>query len=116
MEGRRGTVHLTIPHDLQESEVDENVFERFEKSSFDDQKNWLTYPNPKQIEKCLDLLKNAKKPIILAGLGAGATVSEKDLDKILINTDIPLMGVDTGRGLVGDSHPNSLGIGYLPLN
>ena len=116
MEGRRGPVHLTIPHDLQESEVDENVFERFEKSSFDDQKNWLTYPNPKQIEKCLDLLKNAKKPIILAGLGAGATVSEKDLDKFLINTDIPFMGVDTGRGLVGDSHPNSLGIGYIPLN
>jgi len=116
MEGRRGPVHLTIPHDLQESEVDEKVFERFEKSSLDDQKNWLTYPNPKQIEKCLDLLKNAKKPIILAGLGAGATVSEKDLDKFLINTDIPFMGVDTGRGLVGDSHPNSLGIGYIPLN
>ena len=116
MEGRRGPVHLTIPHDLQESEVDEKVFERFEESSLDDQKNWLTYPNPKQIEKCLDLLKNAKKPIILAGLGAGATVSEKDLDKFLINTDIPFMGVDTGRGLVGDSHPNSLGIGYIPLN
>ncbi len=116
MEGRRGPVHLTIPHDLQESKVDEEVFKRFEKSSLDDQDNWLTYPNPVQVSKCLDLLNNAKKPMIIAGLGAGATVSPKDLDKFLLKTNIPFMGVDTARGLVGDSHPNSLGIGYIPLN
>ncbi len=116
MEGRRGPVHLTIPHDLQEAEVDEEVFVRFKKSSLDDNDNWLTYPNPTQVNKCLNLLSKAKKPMIIAGLGAGATVSEKDLDKFLLNTNIPFMGVDTGRGLVGDSHPNSLGIGYIPLN
>jgi len=116
MEGRRGPVHLTIPHDLQEAEVNEEVFTRFKKSSLDDNDNWLTYPNPTQVNKCLNLLSKAKKPMIIAGLGAGATVSEKDLDKFLLNTNIPFMGVDTGRGLVGDSHPNSLGIGYIPLN
>ena len=116
MEGRRGPVHLTIPHDLQEAEVNEEVFTRFKKSSLDDNDNWLTYPNPTQVNKCLNLLSKAKKPMIIAGLGAGATVSEKDLDKFLLNSNIPFMGVDTGRGLVGDSHPNSLGIGYIPLN
>jgi len=116
MEGRRGPVHLTIPHDLQEAEVNEEVFTRFKKSSLDDNDDWLTYPNPTQVNKCLNLLSKAKKPMIIAGLGAGATVSEKDLDKFLLNTNIPFMGVDTGRGLVGDSHPNSIGIGYIPLN
>ncbi len=116
MEGRRGPVHLTIPHDLQEAEVNEEVFARFKKSSLDDNDDWLTYPNPTQVNKCLNLLSKAKKPMIIAGLGAGATVSEKDLDKFLLNTNIPFMGVDTGRGLVGDSHPNSIGIGYIPLN
>ncbi|MEC7880684.1 MAG: thiamine pyrophosphate-binding protein [Chloroflexota bacterium] len=116
MEGRRGPVHLTIPHDLQEAEVNEEVFIRFEKSSLDDNENWLSYPSPAQVNKCLDLLSKAKKPMVIAGLGAGATVSEKDLDEFLLNSNIPFMGVDTGRGLVKDSHPNSLGIGYIPLN
>ncbi len=116
MEGRRGPVHLTIPHDLQEAEVNEEVFSRFEKSSLDDNENWLSYPSPAQVNKCLDLLSKAKKPMVIAGLGAGATVSEKDLDEFLLNSNIPFMGVDTGRGLVKDSHPNSLGIGYIPLN
>ena len=116
MEGKRGPVHLTIPHDLQEQTVDIEVFQRYEKSVIDDMNNWLTYPNLNQIEKSLDMLSNAKKPVIIAGLGAGATVSSKDLDIFLKNTKIPFFGVDSGRALVPDSHECSLGIGYLPLN
>ncbi len=116
MEGKRGPVHLTIPHDLQEKTVDIEVFERYKKSVDDDIKNWLTYPNFNQIEKSLDLLKRAKKPVVIAGLGAGATVLSDDLDKFLSKTKIPFFGVDTARALVPDSHECSLGIGYLPLN
>ena len=116
MEGKRGPVHLTIPHDLQEKTVDIEVFERYKKSVDDDIKNWLTYPNFNQIEKSLDLLNRAKKPVVIAGLGAGATVLSDDLDKFLSKTKIPFFGVDTARALVPDSHECSLGIGYLPLN
>ena len=116
MEGKRGPVHLTIPHDLQEKTVDIEEFERYKKSVDDDIKNWLTYPNFNQIEKSLDLLKRAKKPVVIAGLGAGATVLSDDLDKFLSKTQIPFFGVDTARALVPDSHECSLGIGYLPLN
>ena len=116
MEGKRGPVHLTIPHDLQEQTVDIEVFERYEKSVDDEIKNWLTYPNFNQIEKSLDLLKRAKRPVIIAGLGAGATVLSDDLSEFLIKTQIPFFGVDTARALVPDSHECSLGIGYLPLN
>ena len=116
MEGKRGPVHLTIPHDLQEKTVDIEEFERYKKSVDDAIKNWLTYPNFNQIEKSLDLLKRAKKPVVIAGLGAGATVLSDDLDKFLSKTQIPFFGVDTARALVPDSHECSLGIGYLPLN
>ena len=116
MEGKRGPVHLTIPHDLQEKTVDIEVFERYKKSVDDDIKNWLTYPNFNHIEKSLDLLNRAKKPVVIAGLGAGATVLSDDLDKFLSKTKIPFFGVDTARALVPDSHECSLGIGYLPLN
>ena len=116
MEGKRGPVHLTIPHDLQEQSVDSEIFERFKNSSIDDKEDWLTYPNPNQIDKSLELLSKAKKPIVIAGLGAGATVESDELDLFLKETRIPFFGVDTGRALVGDSHECSLGIGYLPLN
>ena len=82
MEGKRGPVHLTIPHDLQEQtwkiQLIE-VFQRYEKSVIDDMNNWLTYPNLNQIEKSLDMLSNAKKPVIKAGID-GYTESSKDLD------------------------------------
>ncbi|MAU55719.1 MAG: hypothetical protein CL899_02100 [Dehalococcoidia bacterium] len=116
MEGRRGPVHLTIPHDLQENMVDENVFKRFQLSEKDDPDNWKTYPNSKQLGKSLSILQGAKKPVIIAGLGAGATVVPEELDDFLRVTGIPFFGVDTARGLVSDSHPNSIGLGYIPLN
>ena len=116
MEGKRGPVHLTIPHDLQEQTVDIEVFERYKKSLEDDINNWLTYPNFNQIKKSLEMLKSAKKPVVIAGLGAGATVLSDDLSEFLKRTQIPFFGVDTGRALVPDSHECSLGIGYLPLN
>ena len=116
MEGKRGPVHLTIPHDLQEQTVDIEVFERYKKSLEDDINNWLTYPNFNQIKKSLEMLKSAKKPVVIAGLGAGATVLSDDLSEFLTRTQIPFFGVDTGRALVPDSHECSLGIGYLPLN
>lgn len=116
MEGKRGPVHLTIPHDLQEQSVDSEVFERFKYSFIDNNEDWLSYPSPNQIDKSLELLSKAKKPIVIAGLGAGATVIKEELDLFLNETKIPFFGVDTGRSLVGDSHECSLGIGYLPLN
>ena len=116
MEGKRGPVHLTIPHDLQEQSVDSEVFERYKNSYIDNNKDWLSYPSPNQIDKSLELLSKAKKPIVIAGLGAGATLSREELDLFLVETKIPFFGVDTGRSLVGDSHECSLGIGYLPLN
>ena len=116
MEGKRGPVHLTIPHDLQEQSVDSEVFERYKNSYIDNNEDWLSYPSPNQIDKSLELLSKAKKPIVIAGLGAGATLSREELDLFLVETKIPFFGVDTGRSLVGDSHECSLGIGYLPLN
>jgi len=116
MEGKRGPVHLTIPHDLQEQSVDSEVFERYKNSYIDNNEDWLSYPSPNQIDKSLGLLSKAKKPIVIAGLGAGATLSREELDLFLVETKIPFFGVDTGRSLVGDSHECSLGIGYLPLN
>ena len=116
MEGRRGPVHLTIPHDIQEQEVDEKVFDRFKLSVDDNIESWVSYPNPLQVEKSVNFLKEAKKPVIIAGLGAGSTVDPNKLKELLETTGIPFFGVDTGRGLVNDSHPNSMGLGYLPLN
>ncbi len=116
MEGRRGPVHLTIPHDVQEQEVDEKIFDRFKLSVDDNLESWVSYPNPLQVEKSINFLKGAKKPVIVAGLGAGATVDPDKLKELLETTGIPFFGVDTGRGLVNDSHPNSMGLGYLPLN
>ena len=114
MAGRRGPVHLTIPHDFQSAEVDSAAALRYMPSE---------YPNPRpvagdagQAERAIELLHAAERPMIFAGPGAGATVEPQELAKLVETCRIPLFTEDSARALIPDSHPYSMGFGYLPLN
>lgn len=114
MSGRRGPVHLTIPHDLQSAEVDESAFERYAPGEYSAPRAALG--DLRQIERAVELLNSAQRPVILAGPGAGATVEPQELQRLVETTRIPLLTEDSARALVPDTHPYSLGFGYLPLN
>ena len=114
MNGRRGPVHLTIPVDLQVEEVDEAVAQRYALTEHGS-------PRPvggdaAQVRLAVDLLRNAQRPMILAGTGAGATATAGELTRLVETTRIPVFTIDSARGLVPDSHPYCVGFGYLPLN
>lgn len=114
LEGRQGPVHLTIPADLQEAEVDEEVVERYMPTEYGAPRK--AAGDAHQIEQAIQLLHSAERPVILAGTGAGATADPGELLRLVETTRIPIFTIDSARGLVPDDHEYSGGFGYLPLN
>ena len=114
MDGRRGPVHLTLPHDFQSAEVDSASAHRYAPSEYSGPR--LTAGDQAQVERAIDLLHSAERPVIFAGPGAGATADPEELARFAETTRIPVFTEDSARGLIADDHPYSMGFGYLPLN
>ncbi len=113
-EGRQGPTHLTIPHDLQEAEVDEELAERYLPDEYAVPARVLA--DPARVDAAVELLHGAEKPVILAGTGAGATSSPDELQRLVETTRVPVFTVDSARGMVPDDHEYCAGFGYVPLN
>ncbi|MDP6824011.1 MAG: thiamine pyrophosphate-binding protein [Dehalococcoidia bacterium] len=114
MSGKRGPVHLTIPQDLQEAMVDDDVLDRYR---IGEHNVPLTVSgDPGQIAAAIDILKNSEKPMIIAGTGAGATAMPEEFQRLVETMGIPVTTTDSARGLISDDHELSIGFGYLPLN
>ena len=52
----------------------------------------------------------------MAGSSAGATAGPDEVLRLVETTRIPFVSEDSARALIPDSHPYSIGLGYLPLN
>lgn len=114
MDGRRGPVHLTLPHDFQSAEVDSAQAQRYAPGEYSGPR--LTAGHQGQVERAIDLLHSAERPVIFAGPGAGATAEPEEFARFVEATRIPVFTEDSARGLIPDDHPYSMGFGYLPLN
>src|SRR5437867_11985498 len=67
--GRRGPVHLTIPIDLQEGSVDEEQVVLYEPDEYRAKEAILAHPE--SVRRAIGLLRQAKKPLVIAGSAAG---------------------------------------------
>ena len=112
--GRQGPVHLTIPHDFQEAEVDDAEAARYAPSEY---RTPLTVMgDPVQVERAIGMLNSAERPVIFAGSSAGATADPAEVQRLVETMRIPFVSEDSARALIPDSHEYSMGFGYQPLN
>ena len=114
LSGRQGPVHLTIPHDYQSAEVDSSDFERYAPNEYSVPSKVLA--DPERISQAVQILNSAERPLIMAGSSAGATAAPEEVRRLVETTRIPFVSEDSARALIPDSHPFSIGLGYLPLN
>ena len=112
--GRRGPVHLTVPLDVQEQKVFEEDF----KVCTDTHNKHVgsVVAGAEEIRQAVDVLNNARRPLIIAGPSAGYSPDGSTLKYLVETTKIPVMTSDQSRGLIPDDHPYCLGYFDSALN
>jgi oxalyl-CoA decarboxylase len=62
-------------------------------------------PAPDAVQRAVDLIKGAKKPLILLGKGAAYAQCDDDIKALVEETGIPFTPMSMAKGLVSDTHP-----------
>ena len=114
LSGRRGPVHLTIPHDFQSAEVDIAEYERYAPTEYGSPTSVSATAD--SVSAALEVMSSARRPLFMAGSSAGATADPDSVRALVEATGIPFVSEDSARALLPDSHDYSIGLGYLPLN
>ena len=61
-------------------------------------------PAPDAVKRALDLLKSARKPLILLGKGAAYARADADIRTLVEKTGIPYLPMSMAKGLLPDTH------------
>ena len=64
-------------------------------------------PGPDAVTRALDLLKGAKKPLILLGKGAAYAQADADIRALVEKSGIPYLPMSMAKGLLPDTHTQS---------
>ena len=112
--GRRGPVHLTIPIDLQEQSVDEDEVVFYKPDEYRPKESMLA--DPALVRQAIALLRQARKPLVIAGSAAGYTLSGETLRRFIETTRLPVLTEEQARGLISDDHPYAFGFFERGLN
>ena len=112
--GRRGPVHLTIPVDVQEQEVDESEVVFYPPEQY--RPSERQGGDPTGVERAVALLHAAERPYIIAQGPAGYPETGAALQRFIETTHAPLFTEDWVRGLVPDNHPQCFGYFERGLN
>ena len=105
--GRRGPVHLTIPLDVQQAEVDAGRVRSYTPEEY--RPTGAVQGDPGRVKAAMDLLHAAERPMIVAGNG-GYSIVGADLKRLIEVTGIPLLTEEAARGVVPDDHPLCFGL------
>ncbi|MEI6201112.1 MAG: oxalyl-CoA decarboxylase [Enhydrobacter sp.] len=66
-------------------------------------------PAPAAIKRALDVLKAAKKPLIILGKGAAYAQADEAIKTLVEKSGIPFLPMSMAKGLLPDTHPQCAG-------
>lgn len=105
--GRKGAVHLTIPVDFFLAQVE---------AAPDPPADPEQPRQPVPVGQVLDLLRQAARPVVIAGSGVWWAHAEDALRRFIERTALPLYTITMARGAVSDDHPLVMGYADPALN
>jgi 3D-(3,5/4)-trihydroxycyclohexane-1,2-dione acylhydrolase (decyclizing) len=100
-----GAVTLALPEDVQAEAVEVP-------ESFVEPRVWTIFrrpPAPDALANAADLIRSAKRPLIVAGGGAIYSEATEKLRELVDATGIPAAETQAGRGSLRSDHPLALG-------
>jgi acetolactate synthase I/II/III large subunit len=104
--GRPGPVLIDIPKDVLLAETSFSYPKSVDLPGY----NPTIRGNIAQIRKAIPLIREAKKPVILAGQGVLISRAEAELLQLVETTGIPVITTLLGIGCFPESHPLSFGL------
>ncbi len=103
--GRPGGVYLDLPASVLGAILDGETGARSLIRVVDPSPRRL--PAPDSIERALNVLAKAERPLILLGKGAAYAQADADIRAFIEQTGIPFLPMSMAKGLLPDDHPQS---------
>ncbi|WP_375582526.1 acetolactate synthase large subunit [Cyclobacterium xiamenense] len=107
-EERPGAVHLELPEDIAQEETEDTVFEVVG--------HIIPKPDDAAIDAAVDLIKQAKMPLLLIGAGANRKVTCDALAAFVNESGLYFFTTQMGKGVIDERHPQYLGTAALSSN
>ena len=105
--GRPGGVYLDLPAKLFGQVMDAEAGAKSLVKVIDPAPRQL--PAPDSVARALDLLKGAKRPLIILGKGAAYAQADAEIRALVETSGIPYLPMSMAKGLLPDDHPQSAG-------
>ena len=67
------------------------------------------FPAPEAVKRALDVLKSAKRPLIILGKGAAYAQADDAIRAFVEKSGVPFLPMSMGKGLLPDTHPQCAG-------
>ena len=103
--GRPGGVYLDLPAKLLSQTIDAVKAKQSLVRVIDAAPRQL--PAPDSVKRAIDLLKGAKRPLVLLGKGAAYSQADKEIRAFIEKTGIPYLPMSMAKGLLPDTHEQS---------
>jgi acetolactate synthase-1/2/3 large subunit len=107
-EGRPGPVWIEIPLDVQATRIDPDGQAAFDPAELVS-RNRAEAMDPAVLGKLVQLLKDAKRPVLLVGNGVHCARAERELRQLIERLNIPTLTTWIAADLLEHSHPLSFG-------
>ncbi|MGP0090788.1 MAG: oxalyl-CoA decarboxylase [Xanthobacteraceae bacterium] len=105
--GRPGGVYLDLPAKLFSQVMDAEAGAKSLVKVIDPAPAQI--PAPAAIKRALDVLKSAKRPLIILGKGAAYAQADDAVRELVETTGIPFLPMSMAKGLLPDTHPQCAG-------
>ena len=105
--GRPGGVYLDLPGKLFAQAIDAEVGRKSLVKVVDAAPAQI--PASDAVTRALDLLKRAKRPLIILGKGAAYAQADDQIRRLVETSGIPFLPMSMAKGLLPDTHPQCAG-------
>ena len=105
--GRPGGVYLDLPAKLFSQVMDATAGAKSLVKVIDPAPAQI--PAPAAVKRALDVLKGAKRPLIILGKGAAYAQADDQIRALVEKSGIPFLPMSMAKGLLPDAHPQCAG-------
>ncbi|MCM1511730.1 MAG: oxalyl-CoA decarboxylase [Oxalobacter formigenes] len=105
--GRPGAVYVNLSHEMLTGSLPADKAKELLFKPVDVTPKQL--PDPAAVTRAVEMLKSAKKPLVLLGKGAAYAQADADIKALIEETGMPFLPMSMAKGLLPDNHAQNAG-------